>query len=66
MNENFTYEAIQNFADEFTCRIMHSKYGERFDKCDDLETDSDMNKDWEYLNERFYDLIDTWSDLWIS
>lgn len=61
-NGQITYDEIQNFADEFTGRLMHAKYGKRFDECEELETDDDMNRDWEYLNDGIYGLIDEWTD----
>lgn len=57
----FTLDDIQNFADEFTSRLLHTKYGERFDKCDNIEDDEEINQDWEWLNEKLYDIIDTWT-----
>ena len=50
-------DKAQQLADKFTNEVMSERYGERFTKCKNLEEDETMNGYWEYLNERFYELI---------
>ena len=48
---------IQTLADDFTSDVMSQYYGKRFDDCEDLEEDPEMDNDWEYLNAEFYNII---------
>lgn len=52
---------VQNFADEFTSRLLRQKYGALFDYYDDINDADDINRDWEWLNERLYNVIDEWT-----
>ena len=48
---------VQDLADKFTSEVLTAKYGERFTSLDDIEDDWEIDYDWEYLNERFYETI---------
>jgi hypothetical protein len=50
-------ENAESLADEFTSRVLETKYGERFKKLDNLEDDKELNDEWEYFNDKFYDII---------
>lgn len=52
-----TEAKIQDLADKFTNEVLTSKYGERFTSLDDVEDDDEINRIWEYLNEKFYNTI---------
>lgn len=52
-----TEAKIQDFADKFTNEVLTSKYRERFTSLDDVEDDDEINRIWEYLNEKFYNTI---------
>lgn len=56
--EKLTDDEVQNFANEFTSRLLREKYGEAFDLIDNVEDYPDINHDWEVLNEKFYNIID--------
>lgn len=47
-------EKIQERADLITSAIMSRIYGKRFDNCEDLTEDEEMNKDWEFYNEKVF------------
>lgn len=48
----------ENLTDEFTSKLMHIKYGKRFDKCSNLKEDNEMNRDWDKINTDMYYYID--------
>ena len=48
---------LQEMADTLTSEFMSYKYGERFDECEDITKDEEMNKDWDFLNERIFGII---------
>lgn len=48
---------VQALADELTSKVLETKYGERFKKLDNLEDDKELNDEWEYFNEKFYDIL---------
>lgn len=45
-------DKIQELADNLTSSIMSYVYGERFDNSDDITEDEELDKAWEYINER--------------
>lgn len=45
---------IQDLADSITSHLLSLVYGERFDSLDDITTDEEIDNDWEYFNEKFY------------
>lgn len=57
VNEDFVN--IQELADEMTNYTMVKRYGVRFDDCENIEEDPEMNADWEWLNEKFYNTLNT-------
>ena len=52
-----TETKIQDLADKFTNEVLTAKYGERFTSLDDVEDDEEINRVWDYLNEKFYNTI---------
>jgi hypothetical protein len=52
-----TETKIQDLADKFTNEVLTAKYGERFTSLDNVEDDDEINKIWDYLNEKFYNTI---------
>ena len=50
-------DKAQELADKFTNEVMAERFGKRFTEIEDLEDDDEMNKVWEYLNEKFYELV---------
>lgn len=48
---------IQELADKFTNDTMTAMFGVRFIYADDVTLDEEMNRKWEYLNEKFYETI---------
>ena len=53
----------QNLADEFTNKVLTAKYGDRFSDLEDVEEDKEINEEWEFLNEKFYNLLVDYSNL---
>ena len=47
----------QDLADKFTNEVLTAKYGERFTSLDDVEDDAEINAEWDFLNEEFYETI---------
>ena len=54
---------IQDLADKFTSEVLTAKYGERFTSLEDVEEDVEIDTEWEYLNENFYETINRASQL---
>jgi len=52
-----TKTKIQDLADKFTNEVLTVKYGERFTSLDNVEDDDEIDKIWDYLNEKFYNTI---------
>ena len=52
-----TETAIQMLADSCTEVVMKHIFPLRYDICDNLEEDAEMNVMWEHLNEQFYGII---------
>ena len=52
-----TKTKIQDLADKFTNEVLTAKYGERFTSLDNVEDDDEIDKIWDYLNEKFYNTI---------
>ena len=52
-----TETKIQDLADKFTNEVLTAKYGERFTSLDNVEDDEEIDKIWDYLNEKFYNTI---------
>ena len=52
-----TETKIQDLADKFTNEVLTAKYGERFTSLNNVEDDDEINKIWDYLNEKFYNTI---------
>ena len=48
---------VQDLADKFTNEVLTAKYGERFTSLEDVEEDNEINADWDFLNEQFYEVI---------
>ena len=55
MNEN----EIQMLADSCTSVVMKHLFPLRFEICDNIEDDKEMNEKYEYLNEKFYEVINS-------
>lgn len=54
---NEKYVNIQELADKMSSYTMVKRYGARFDNCENLEDDPEMDNDWEWLNEQFYNIL---------
>lgn len=62
-----TQSKKQELADKFTNEVLTAKYGERFTSLDDVEDDAEINAEWDFLNEEFYETITKLNDyVWIS
>lgn len=51
------YVNKQELADKFASETLTAMYGERFTLLEDIEDDEEINAKWEFLNERFYEII---------
>jgi len=58
-----TQQAQQDLADKLTSITLTELYGERFTNLEDVEEDEQLNREWEYLNEKFYDTLSNISSI---
>jgi len=57
MENKLTETKMQELADKFCWDVLIAKYGARFVLLENIEDDDEINRDWEYLNESFYESI---------
>ena len=50
-------EKLQEMADQLTEDLMSFVFGDRYDNTDDITEDEEMNKAWEYINEKSFGMI---------
>ena len=47
-------EKLNSYADDLTNDLMSKIFGKKFDDCVDISEDEEMNRAWEYMNERIF------------
>ena len=47
-------DKLQKLTDKLVGIAMSERYGKRYDKCDNVEDDAEMNATYTYLDEMFY------------
>ena len=52
--KKLTESKIQEFADEFTNKVMTEEYGSRYSELENIEDDEELSEVWDELNEEFY------------
>lgn len=50
-------DKLNELADKLTNIVMERFHGERFTKCNNLEEDEEMDRDWEYLSEKIFGFL---------
>lgn len=54
---NMNDDKLQMLADKLTDIVMAYTFGQKYIECDDITENDEMSREWEYLNENFFELL---------
>lgn len=50
-------DKLQLIADKLTDIAMEQNFGQEYINCEDITENDEMSREWEYLNENFFELL---------
>ena len=50
-------DKLQLIADKLTDIAMEQIFGQEYINCEDITENDEMSREWEYLNENFFELL---------
>ena len=50
-------DKLQMIADKLTDIVMAYTFGQKYIECEDITENDEMSREWEYLNEDFFELL---------
>ena len=50
-------DKLQMIADKLTDNAMEQIFGQEYINCEDITENDEMSRQWEYLNENFFELL---------
>lgn len=54
---NMNDDKLQMIADKLTDIAMEQIFGQKYIDCNDITENNEMSREWEYLNENFFELL---------
>lgn len=57
MRTDMNEDKLQLIADKLTDIAMERTFGQEYINCEDITENDEMSREWEYLNENFFELL---------